>query len=135
MPMVDSHDGTMEMGKYQVETEKLMKANEGKPMLSIYYLKDGYTMSGATFLRGFLINFLSVLMICFMLSASFSGNNSFVGRWMYVLMAGIFITACGPLIENNWMGMPWGFTMEMVMDNLLNWGIVGIWLAYYFKPE
>ncbi len=74
-------------------------------------------------------------MICFILSASFAGNTSFVGRWMYVLMAGIFLAASGPLIENKWMGMPWGFTMEMVMDNLLNWGIVGIWLAYYFKPE
>lgn len=135
MPMLDNRDPALDIAKYQKDSEKLMKENTGKPMAMVYYLKDGYTMDGTTILRGLLINLLAVLCACILLAPSLTTNNSFVGRWLMVLVAGVFVTACGPLIEYNWMAMPWNFTVDIIMDVMINWGIVGLWLAFYLKPK
>ena len=134
MPMIDNRNMT-DLSAYHKECEKLMEANAGKPMASIYYLKEGYTMSGNTILRGFLINLLAVLCACILLAPTLANNKSFFSRWAMVLIVGVLVTACGPLIEYNWMAWPWNFTVDMIKDIMLNWGIVGLWLAFYFKPK
>ena len=134
LPMADNTNATAFDEKYQAESEKLMTEYVDKPIASIYYLKEGYNMGGATMLRGFLFNFLAALAACIMLAPGFAATSSFFGRWWLVLVAGLFINACGPLVQYNWMGTPWAFAVDLIMDNFLNWGIVGLWFAYYFKP-
>jgi len=134
MPMADNRQITSFSEEYLASSEAMMKANAGKPMATIYYLKEGYNMGGMTMLRGLLFNLLASLAICIMLAPAFSVTESFFGRWWLTLVAGLFLNACGPLIQFNWMAMPWDFTMDMIADNFLNWGITGLWFAFYFKP-
>jgi len=134
MPMADNRNATAFDSKYHEAGEQVMKQNEGKPMASIYYLKEGYDMSGFTMFKGFLFNLLATLALSIILAPAFSVSESFFGRWWVTFMAALFLNACGPLIQANWMGMPWNYTFDIVIDNFLNWGIVGLWFAYYYKP-
>ena len=135
MPMADNRNVSGFDAKFQEESEKVMKESVGKPMFSIYYKKEGYDMSGFTLLRGFLFDLLAVLALSIMLAPALSLKGSFFSRWWLALVAGLFLNACGPLMQFNWMGVPGNFTIDMVLDNFLNWGIIGLWMAYYFKPS
>ena len=133
MPMADNRNVSSGMdSKYRQEGEAVMKANAGKPAATIYYKKGGFNMGAMTIVRGFLYNFLAVLAACILLAPAFATMNSFFGRWWLTLVAGLLICATGPLIYHNWMGFPRGFAMDMIVDTFLNWGITGLWLAYYF---
>jgi hypothetical protein len=135
MPMADNRNVSAFDSKYHEEMEKKMKENAGKPMASVYYLKEGYTMGAATMLRGFLFNFLAVLAASILLAPAFTVSTTFFGRWWLTLVVGLLLNASGPLIQYNWMGMPWNYTVDMVIDNFLNWGVVGLWFAFYYKGK
>ena len=76
---------------------------------------------------------LAVLAACILLAPAFATTTTFFGRWWLSLMVGLLITAAGPLIYFNWLGVPWDFTVDMILDIFLNWGITGLWLAWYFR--
>jgi hypothetical protein len=129
MPMADNRNVTAFDSKYYEETERVMKESAGKPMATIYYLEDGYKMN---ILRGFLFDFIAVFAACIILVPAFSTTNSFFQRWWFTLVIGLIVIACGPLLNYNWMGMPWNFTVDLILDNFLTWGITGLWLAWWF---
>ena len=135
MPMADNRDAAAFDSKFHEESEQVMKANEGKPGASVYYLKEGFNMGIGTIIRGFLINLLTMLAACILLAPAFVSMSSFFGRWWLTLVVGLLVSACGPLIQYNWMGIPWEFTEKMILNTFLAWGIPGLWLAYYFKKE
>lgn len=132
-PMADNRNAKAFDSEYQKESQRVMTENSGKPMATVYYLKEGYQMGGLTMLRGFLFNFLAVLAASIILVPAFTTLTTFFGRWWLTLVIGLLINATGPLIHYNWMGAPWPFTVDMVLDNFLNWGITGLWLAWYFR--
>jgi hypothetical protein len=133
IPMVDNRNVSGFDSEYQKKSEEFMKANSSKPAATIQYRKEGYDMSAMTLIRGFLFDFLASLAACILLAPGFAAMNSFFGRWWLVLLIGVVLAISGPLINFNWMGAPWQFTLDMVMDNLLNWGILGLWFAWYFR--
>jgi hypothetical protein len=135
VPMADNRNAKSFDSKYQNEAEQVMKENAGKPAATVYYRKEGYDMNGGTIARGFLFNLIAVFAATVLLVPAFLKMNSYFGRWWLAIMVGLLINATGPLIQFNWMGMPWNFTMDMVLDNFLNWGIVGLWLAHFFRPK
>jgi len=130
MPMADNRNISGFDTKYHEESERVMKENAGKPMATIYYLEDGYKMN---ILRGLLFNFIAVFAACIILVPAFSTTNSFFQRWWFTLVIGLIVSTCGPLINYNWMGMPWNFTADMILDYLLTWGVTGLWLAWWFR--
>lgn len=132
-PMADNRNVSGFDAKFREESEKVMKENTGKPMATVFYEKEGYDMSSMTMVRGFLFNFLAVLAVCILLAPAFTTIDSFFGRWWLTLIVGLLINASGPLIQFNWMGVPWEFTLDMIVDNFLNWGITGLWLAWFLK--
>ena len=83
--------------KYMEDADKLMKENKGKPMATVYYLKNGYEMGAVTMMRGFLFNFLSLLAACLILANSFAAMNSFFGRWWLVFLIGMLVSASSHL--------------------------------------
>ena len=101
MPMVDNRNVAAFDSKYQQESEKLMKETAGKPMASIYYLKDGYQMNIP---RGFLFNFIAVFAACIILIPAFTTTTSFFQRWWFTLVIGLIVNACGPLITGRAIG-------------------------------
>lgn len=133
IPMVDNRNVSGFDSKYQEDSEKLMKEKAGTPMATLFYQREDTQMGAATFMRGLLFDFLAVLAACIILIPGFVASTSFLQRWWLVMVVGLLITASGPLIEYNWMGRPWDYAMHMVTNDLLNWGITGIWLAWYFR--
>jgi hypothetical protein len=95
-------------------------------------LKEGWNMGGMTFVRGFLWNLFALMALCIMLSGTFGNTSSFFGRWWLVLLAGVLLVTQGPLMQHNWMGFPYDFTMRMAVDIFGNWAVAGLWLAWYF---
>lgn len=135
IPMADNRNISAFDTKYQEDSEKLMQDYQGKPSATVYYKKEGYNMDASTLLKGFLFDFLATLAACIILVPGFTVMNSFFGRWWLVLVLGFLLSASGPLLQYNWMGYPWKFTFDMILDNLLNWGITGLWFAYYFNNK
>lgn len=135
LPMADNRNLSYADSKYREESKRVMTENNGKPMATVYYLKEGYDASGMTFLRGFLFTFLSALAACLILSPGLAAMNSFFGRWWLTLLVGLLIGSAGPLMQYNWMGMPWKFTVDMLADSFLNWAVVGLWFAWYLKNK
>ena len=134
MPMVDNRNvHSMMDEKYREECQKMMEANKGKPMATVTYLKEGMKFDGSTLFLGFLYEFIAVLAVCILLAPAFASTSSFFGRWWLVLLVGLVITMSGPMISHNFMGTPWDFTLDMIVDTFANWGIVGLWLAWYFR--
>jgi len=134
MPMADNRNAGAFDEKFQEESQKVMQQNAGKPMASIFYNKEGYNMGISTMIKGFLYQFIAALALSIILAPAFSVSRSFFGRWWLTFMAALFLNACGPLIQNNWMGFPWNYTYDMIVDNFLNWGIAGLWFAYFYRP-
>jgi len=133
MPFVDNRNVHGMDTKYMEDCKKLMEENKGKPTATIFYLKEGMTFDGGTLFKGFLLEFLAVLVVCIILAPAFVSTNSYFGRWWLVLLVGLLISLCGPMINYNFMGYPWEFTLDMVVDIFANWAIVGLWLAWYFR--
>jgi hypothetical protein len=129
LPMADNREVKSFDSNYQQEAQKIMEAYAGKPMATLFYLEEGYNMNIP---RGFLFDFIAVFAACIILVPAFTTTNSFFQRWWLTLVVGLLINAAGPLINFNWLGMPWNYTVDIVLDNFLNWGITGLWLAWWF---
>jgi hypothetical protein len=134
-PMADNRNVSGFDAKFQEESQKVAEANTGKPAVVVYYKKEGYLMDFTTILKGLLFNFIAVFSACLILLPGFKNTDSFFGRWWLTLLIGVVISAAGPLINYNWMGSPWDFTVEMILDILINWSVVGLWFAFYFKNK
>ena len=69
MPMADNRNAGAFDAAYQDARTKVMEKSKGKPMASVYYLKDGYNENIP---RGFLLGFLSVFAACILLVPAFT---------------------------------------------------------------
>ncbi len=135
MPIADNRTAGWFDAKFKDDAQKVMKEKAGAPTATIFYKQEDTNMNATTYLRGFLFNFLAVLAASILLVPGFAADSSFLGRWWLTLVLGLLISASGPMIEYNWMGHPWNYAKHLMVDDFLNWGIVGLWLAYYFKKE
>ena len=130
MPMADNRNISSFSEEYRKDSQRIMEEGKGKPMATIYYLEEGYKMN---ILRGFLIDFIAVLAACIILVPAFTTTTSFFQRWWFTLVVGLIVIASGPMLNYNWMAVPWSYTMEMVFDNFISWALTGLWLAWYFR--
>ena len=135
VPTADNRNVSGFDSKYQEETQRVMTEGVGKPSITLFYKKEGYDMSGLTLFKGFLFNFLAVLAACIILMPAFTVMDSFFGRWWLVLLIGLLVAASSHLMNYNWMGFPWEYSKMLVMDVMVNWGITGLWLSWYFKNK
>jgi len=133
LPMADNRGVTGMDHAYQEASQKVMTENAGKPSATIFYLKEGVPMSMGFLVRGFFIDLIAVLAAVILLAPAYAASPTFFGRWWLSLMVGLLISAASPLIEFNYMGFPWSYTLDIITDIFVNWGLVGLWLAWYFR--
>jgi hypothetical protein len=115
----------------KADHEKLMKSCEGKPYAMINYVSSYKIDMGMPMVIGFIINLISVFLVAMLLlklSASFPGFGS---KLMFVLLYGIIIALQAPLLNWNWMHYPMHYISGEIIDAVLGWLLVGIWLAWY----
>ena len=137
--------GNLETGTYMVpgmagESEASKKAHSEKmksgPIAMIHYSTNGYEEVDVMYmLRGFLIEFLAAMMAASLLGKlSWSLASKFGARVRFVLMLGIFLAIATRLSDWAWLGYPAGFTISLIIDDIIGWALAGLVIAWRMKP-
>ncbi|MBD3167063.1 hypothetical protein GF324_10720 [bacterium] len=95
----------------------------------------GPWMNPISFLWYFLINVGSALLIAWMLSKAVGGLPKYTGRFVFVLVAGLFAFLFGPLTMWNWWHFPANFTFATLIDYVISWGGAGLVMAHFIRPD
>lgn len=135
IPYIDNREGGFYDPKFQAEMKKHHDTMMGKPMATINYIKAGMHDDPMTMGMGFILNLFSAFCAALLLAAASAKTNSFFSRWWLVMLIAVILCTSGPLLDWNWMGMPWHYIKGIIFDNMIGWGLCGVWLAWYFGRE
>jgi len=135
LPTADNRNVKTFDSDYVREKQKVQEENQGKPFAMIFYVKEGMQMDARQFITGYVFKFFSVLIAVIILLAAGDKLNSFYMRWWIVMLLAVIISIEGYLMNWNWMGYPWHYIKGFIVDNLIAWGLCGIWLAWYLRVK
>lgn len=123
-------DGAGEMR----ETEDWTARAEEGPYAQVYLQSDGFHFNPAVALpRGLLIEILASLLIVWIVTTG-GPSWSFVQRWKPALAMGLFAGLTGPMVNWNFMNAPTDWSVFLVLDGLITWGLAGLVIAAVLKP-
>jgi len=88
---------------------------------------------GAFIARGVLIQLAAVLIAAILLAAA-APNLNFAGRFMFVVMLGLFAGVTGHLPNWNWWWYPVDFTVMGIVDSVVSWTLAALAMAAIIKP-
>ena len=113
--------------------EEYMKQNEGKPWASIIYHKSINMEMAMPMIRGFLVNFVLVLLLVVILTKG--GLPSFSGFFTGSLAVGVFTFLAGPYMGHIWFDLPWHMIRGDIIDAIASWGLCGLWLGWWMNKK
>lgn len=134
LPAVDNRKVESVTSDYRAAQEKNMKDMVGKSGAIIFYNKSNSAMDPMVMVRGILIDLFAVMSAIIILMLGRDRLNSFFMRFWVILLIGFIVALNSYLLDWNWMGFPWHFIKRELIDVLAEWTLVGLWLAWYFKP-
>lgn len=110
--------------------QKLVEETTGKPWATINYHPAYELNMGMNMLRGFIVNLISGIFLCWILLRFADLNFS------TALMASIFVGLIG-YFTIVYMNHIWfqGSTMGYLIDAVVSWGLVGSWLGFYLPGK
>ncbi|HNY03661.1 MAG TPA: hypothetical protein PKG48_13775 [Bacteroidales bacterium] len=127
MPMADPT-----AADYNAKQAEIRNKLVGKPWAMVFYhTKMDY--SGMGFLYGILGSLIASLFVATVLYAGKFGN--FAARFAVVFAFGLFALIMGPLSDMNWWSFPWSFIRPKVLDLVIGWGLVSVWMGWFVKPK
>ncbi len=85
------------------------------------------------YIISFLTQFVGTVLISLLLLQA--GKLGYGGRLLFVVGIGLIVGILGFVPDWNWLGGSYKFTLVMIGDLLLNWFLVGLFLAAFFKPK
>jgi len=110
------------------EAQQFMKDMEGKPWATISY-HEVYSNNMATnMIRGYTVNFLAVLLLCWVLLKF--ANLSFSSALITSLAVGFIGYLTVNYINSIWFE---GNTIPDLIDVIVSWGLVGAWLGWWLR--
>jgi hypothetical protein len=115
------------------EQEELMKKMEGKPWASVIYHKSMKTDMTMQMIRGFLVNFVLVLLLVVILTKG--GLPGFSGFFTGSLGVGVFTFLWGPYMGHIWFDLPWHMIRGEIIDAIVAWGLCGLWLGWWMNRK
>ena len=134
IPGVDNRNiGMWKDANYMNEMKDMNKKQEGKPFAMIIYGKGGKVMNPCQMITGLVIDLLAVMAAVILLAMSKDKLKTFFMRWWAVMLIGFIVALNSYLLEWNWMQFPWHFIKGEVVDTFMEWGLCGLWLAWYFR--
>lgn len=134
LPSADNRNlGMMKDSKYMKEMEDMNKMNVGKPFAMIIYGKVGDEMSSCQYIYGIIIDLVAVMCTVILLVMSKDKLKTFFMRWWAVMLIGFIVALNSYMLEWNWMQFPWHFIKGEIIDTFMEWGLCGLWLAWYFR--
>lgn len=113
------------------EHEKEMKALVGKPTAIITYknaLEDNMVSS---MIRGFLIDLVLVLLLIYVLNKR--ADVSMGGAYMTTIAIGFIAWLWYPYTQHNWFQTPVVVITGALMDWIVAYSILGIWLGFWLR--
>ncbi len=116
----------------ETEQEVRKKAN-GNPMAMVTYVTSFDNSMTMPMIRGYLINLFLVFSFIYIISRGSmpSGMRIFAAA----IALGFFSWLWGPYMSHNWMQLPLEATHGNLIDDLVAWGLVGIWLGWWLNRK
>jgi len=109
---------------------ELNKKMEGKPWVVLTY-HSTYDMNMAMqMVRGFLIGLVCVWLCCMVIGRQ--ADQSFMPVLRTTLTFGVISFLFVWYIGHNFGGTPWSVLRPELIDDLISWGLTGIWLGWWY---
>ena len=134
LPTADNRNVESVNSAYMKAMEENMKNMTGKSSAMIFYTKQTPAMDPMQIVRGILIDLFAVMSAIIILVLAKDRLRTFFMRFWVILLIGFIVALNSYLLDWNWMGFPWHFIKRELVDVFVEWGLVGLWLAWYFKP-
>lgn len=116
----------------EAATEGHAERHREGPLAFIALRRDGAEpMDPSMLIKGFGINFLSVLVAALLLAGA--RRPSFSSRVLFVFGLGVLVSSSVHLVSWNFMYHPMDFTLFRIGDSLIGWLLVGVVLAVLMK--
>lgn len=109
------------------------KSRRGPGGMIIYDPAGQDPMMSGAMITGFIIDFLSALVVAWLLARSTAVSSSYLGRVAFCGMFAIFAIVFNYLTMWNWMGFPADFTTALSVDALIAWLLAGLAIAAIVK--
>jgi len=123
VPPGSSMEAGMELG------EKM----NGKPWATVMY-KTAYSHSMTMpMVRGFLIDIFLVFTLIYMLTRA--GTPTAMRIFAGSVATGLFCWLLGPYTAHNWFQTPMEATTGHLIDAVVAWGLVGLWLGWWLNRK
>jgi hypothetical protein len=121
---------TLPKGASWEENEKMMEESMGKPWAQVYYHKAMNMDMTANMLRGLAVDFLAVLALAWVLMKI--SNNNLTTTLLSCLAIGIASYLTTSYANGIWYET---VTMPDLIDAIVGWGVVGVWLGWWLNRE
>lgn len=115
------------------EQQDMMESMEGKPWASIIYHQSFINDMTMSMIRGFLVNFVLVLLLVIILTKG--GLPGFNGFLTGSLAVGVFTFLYGPYTGHIWFDLPWHMIRGEIIDAIVAWGLCGAWLGWWMNRK
>jgi len=120
-------------GSTHEQIEEYGKKNEGKPWAMVMYHKAQQSDMTMSIIRGFLICLFVVIMACAIIGRI--GNKRFVSIFATTLYIGIICFLFVWYVGHNWMQTPWDVLKPELLDDVVGWGLTGVWLGWWYSRK
>ncbi|MBK9732770.1 MAG: hypothetical protein IPO83_16065 [Chitinophagaceae bacterium] len=114
------------------EKTNLMQEMAGKPGALINYYSKVDAGGAMTFIMSFIYNLLAVLILCVALAAASDKLINFQQRLWFVMLFAFFVIFSEIMLQYNWVGIPMHYIKGLIIDQIVGYLLVGIWLAWYY---
>ncbi|HMD00332.1 MAG TPA: hypothetical protein VKH37_09265, partial [Ferruginibacter sp.] len=116
-------------GTSHEKMEEYGKQNEGKPWAMVIYHPEQKMDMTMQIIKGFIICLVCVWLCCLVIAR---GSKSFMDAFVTALTFGVVCFLFVWYVGHNWMHTPWDVLKPELVDDLVGWGLTGIWLGWWY---
>jgi hypothetical protein len=113
--------------------EKIMKEMEGKPWATLIYRSAYKNDMVMPMIRGFLVDWFLVFTLIYILTRG--GTPTAIRVLAGSVAIGLFTFLVGPYTMHNWFQTPNETYTGHLIDGIVAWGLVGIWLGWWLNRK
>ena len=122
---------TMKDGASMDDYNKMTTENAGKPWAQIAYHAKLDVAMGPNMIRGILVDIVTIALFCWILSGL--ANPRFGNIFIASLLVGLIAFFSLPYTNSIWYKI--ADTNAHMIDALVSWGLIGIWLGWWYGKK
>ncbi|NGX50633.1 MAG: hypothetical protein K1060chlam2_00481 [Chlamydiae bacterium] len=134
VPYDKSHQANLTPGEVEKEMNQQKAAMKAGPFVYAQVKVGGVDpTSPLLYITSFLTQLAGALLISILLFKVVDTNYG--GRLLFVTMTGLIVGVLGVIPNWNWFAAGYRFSLVMMADYLIQWFLVGLFLAGFVKPK